>query len=87
MRKRITIWGLLQPYLSKHIVAAFRGMHVSPAKHSLRDYQENVTRKTHGQTVAGQIDSYVPLCFGKQVLKTARLTHIHYHSYSVVCFI
>ena len=61
-----------------NIVAAFRGMHVSPAKHSycMCDYQESVTtghadgqtdrrRKVwlpDRQTDAGQSDHYVPLC-------------------------
>ena len=42
-----------------NIVAAFRGMHVSPAKHSYRkfDYRRD------GQTDAGQSAPYVPLCF------------------------
>ena len=51
-------------------MAAFRGMHVSPAKHSYAwlprksDYQESVTTgQTDGQTDAGQSDPYVPLCF------------------------
>ena len=54
----------------KNIVAAFRGMYVSPAKHSYvwlprkYDYQESVTTgQTDGQTDAGQSDPYVPLCF------------------------
>ena len=48
-----------------NIVAAFRGMHASPAKHSYArlprkcDNQESVTT---GQTDAGQSDPYVPLC-------------------------
>ena len=53
----------------ENIVAAIRGMHVSPAKHSycMRDYQESVTTgqtdtRTHRQTDAGQSDHYVPLC-------------------------
>ena len=51
------------------IVAAFRGMHVLPAKQSsMRDYQDNVTTgQTHGQTGkqtdAGQSVQYVTLCF------------------------
>ena len=45
-------------------MAAFRGMHVSPAKIAMRDYQESVTtRQTHRQTDAGQSDPYVLLCF------------------------
>ena len=45
----------------RNIVEAFRGMHVSPAKHSyMCDYQESVTT---GQRDAGQSDPYVPLCF------------------------
>ena len=46
-----------------NIVAAFRGMHVSPVKHSYAlhmYYQESVTT---GQTHAGQSDPYVPICF------------------------
>ena len=57
------------------LVASFRGMHVSPRKHSyicMCDYQERVTtgqtdrqtdRQKDGQTDAGQSDPYVPLCF------------------------
>ena len=46
-------------------MAAFRGRHVSPAKHSYAllprkcDYQSVTT----GQTDAGKTDPYVPLCF------------------------
>ena len=61
-------------WLKHNIVAASRGMHVSPAKHSYAwlprkcDYQESVTtgqtdERTDGQTDAGQSDPYVPLCF------------------------
>ena len=50
---------------TKNIVAAFRGMHVLPAKHSyMRDYPESVTTgQTDGQTDDGQSDPYVLLCF------------------------
>ena len=48
-------------FVYSNIVAAFRGMHVSPVKHSYawlpRKYQ------TDGQTDAGQSDSHAPLCF------------------------
>ena len=53
----------------KNIVAAFRGMHVSPAKNiAIGDYLESVTTRqtdtrTAGQTDAEQSDSYVQLCF------------------------
>ena len=53
---------------TKHtlIVAAFRGMHVSPAKHSyvwlLRKCDYRTDTYTHGQTDARQSDPYVPLC-------------------------
>ena len=40
----------------RKIVAAFRGMHVSPAKHSFASV-------TDGQTDDGQSDPYVSLCF------------------------
>ena len=52
------------------MMAAFRVMHVSPAKDSyicMRDYQESMNGETDGrtdrQTDAGQSDPYVPLCF------------------------
>ena len=55
----------------QNIVAAFRGMHVSPAKHSFAwlprkcDYRtdRHKHRRTDGRTDAGQSDPYVPLCF------------------------
>ena len=62
-------------------MAAYRGMHMSPAKHSYAwlpkvwlpkcDYQTD--RQTHTETDAGQSDSYVPLCLAsntKNVLET-----------------
>ena len=48
--------GNLQPI---NIVAAFRGMHVSPAKHSYAW----LSRKCDYLTNARQSDPYVPLCF------------------------
>ena len=54
---------------SNKIVAAFRKMHVSPAKHSYVwlpkkcDYRTDTDRRTDGRTDAGQSDPYVPLCF------------------------
>ena len=50
-----------------NIVSAFRGMHVSPAKHSYawlpRKSDYPTDRNIHRQTDAGQSDPYVPLCF------------------------
>ena len=55
-----------------NIVAAFRGMHVSPAKHSSASVTDGQTdrqtdRQTDGQTDRqtddGQSDPYVSLCF------------------------
>ena len=50
-----------------NIVTAFRGMHMSPAKHSYawlsRKCDYRTDRHTHAQTEAGQSDPYVPLCF------------------------
>ena len=52
---------------TENIGAAFRGMHVPPAKHSYAwlprkcDYRTDT--HTHGQTDTGQSDPYVPLCF------------------------
>ena len=55
-------WNYIQ-----NIVAAFQGMHVSPAKHSYawlsRKCDYRTDRHTHTQTDAGQSDPYVPLCF------------------------
>ena len=56
-----------------NIVAAFWGMHVSPANIAMRDYQESVTSdyrtdtRTDRQTDEGQSDPYVPLCFAQKV--------------------
>ena len=47
----------------KHIAAAFRGMHVSPAKHSYAWLQRECDYRTDTQTDVGQSDPYVPLCF------------------------
>ena len=51
----------------KNIVAAFRGMHVSPAKHSYAWLPRKCDYRTDGrtdrQTDTGQSDPYVPLCF------------------------
>ena len=49
-------------------MAAFRGMHVSPAKHSYASVTDGQTDGrtdglTDGQTDDGQSDSYVSLCF------------------------
>ena len=41
-------------------MAAFRGMHVSPAKHS---YGSVTDGRTDGQIDDGQSDPYVSLCF------------------------
>ena len=49
-------------FLVKKIVAAFRGMHVSLAKHSSCSV-------TDGQTDDGQIDPYVSLCFAGDTTK------------------
>ena len=54
-----------------NIVAAFQGMHVSPAKHSYAwlprkcDYRTDrqTDGQTHGQTDVGQSYPYVSLCF------------------------
>ena len=59
----------------ENIVAAFRGMQVSPAKHSYAwlprkcDYQTDRHIHKYGQTDAGQSDPYVPLCFAGDTKK------------------
>ena len=61
---------MIQPTSRKFskIVAAFRGMHVSPAKHSSASVTDGQTdrqtdRRTDRQTDDGQSDPYVSLCF------------------------
>ena len=58
----------LEPFGSGElkIVAAFQGMHVSPAKHNFGKCDRKVwqtDRQTDGQTDNGQSDPYVSLCF------------------------
>ena len=49
--------------LTKNIVAAYQGMHVSPAKHSYAWLPRKCDYRTDTQTDARQNDPYVPLCF------------------------
>ena len=64
-----------------NIVAAFRGMHVSPAKHSYArlprkcDYPTDT--RTDRQTDAGQSDPYVLLCFAGDTIN---------HPFVLLCF-
>ena len=58
----------------ENIVALFRGMHVSPAKHSYawlprKCYRTYIHTNTHRQTDTGQSDPYVPLCFAGDTIK------------------
>ena len=67
----------------RNIVAAFRGMHVSPAKHSYawlsRKCDYRTDRHTHTQTDAGQSDPYVPLCFaGDKKSFPWHFAHLHF---------
>ena len=55
----------MQYLLLKKIVAAFRGMHVSPAKHSFG----KCDRRTDRRTDDGQSDPYVSLCFAGDTKK------------------
>ena len=58
---------LIKVCLYLNIVAAFKGIYVSPAKHSYaclpRKCDCRTDRHTDGQTDAGQSDPYVLLCF------------------------
>ena len=69
----LTLLTLLLTYkrivLDKNIVATFRGMHVSPAKHSYAWLPRKCDYRTDGQTDAGQSDPYVPLCFAGDTIK------------------
>ena len=70
----------------KKTVAAFRGMHVSPANIAMRDYQESVTTgQTHGRTGCPTDRrthrrrtkwSLIPMCrYASQVTQTYCLTN------------
>ena len=55
-------------------MAAFQGMHVSPAKHSYASVTDGRTdrrtdRQTDRQTDDGQSDPYVSLCFAGDTKK------------------
>ena len=73
-----------------NIVAAFRGMHVSPAKHSYAwvprkcDYLTDT--HTDGQTGAGQSDPYVPLCFAGDTKKLCNQNGSFPRNKCVACF-
>ena len=72
------------------IVAAFRVMHVSPAKHSYGSVTDGRTdrqtdgrtdRQTDGQTDDGQSDPYVSLCFtGDTKISLAMFDNLTYQS-------
>ena len=72
-----------EQFLFSNIVAAFRGMHVSPAKHSYGwlprkcDYWTDT--QTDGQTDAGQKDPYVLLCFAGDT-KSCDIPHLFFTS-------
>ena len=61
-----------------NIVAAFRRMLVSPAKHSYVRLPRKCDYRTDRQTDAGQSDPYVPLCFAVDTTRKVC------HSYSVI---
>ena len=86
------VWLVIYKY-TINIVAAFQGMHVSPAKHSYVwlprkcDYQESVTTgqrhwQADGQTDAGQSDPYVTLCFSgdTKTMQSVASPHIQHYS-------
>ena len=61
-------------------MAAFRGMYVSPAKHSYvwlpRKCDRWTDRQMDGQTDDGQSDPYVPLCFAGDIkMNTVKNRH------------
>ena len=64
-----------------NIVAAFRGMHVSPAKHSYAWLPRKCDYRTDGrtdrQTDAGQSDPYVPLCFAGDTINYCVIPNQH----------
>ena len=70
------------PYIKwyKNIGAAFRGMHVSPAKHSYVWLPRKCDYRTDRQTDARQSDPYVPLCFAGDTTRKTTLSN-----YLVLC--
>ena len=73
----------VRPYLN-NIVAAFRGMHVSPAKHSYAWISIKCDYRTDKRTEAGQSDPYAPLCFaGDTKIHSTSLSFGHVHK--VMC--
>ena len=63
---------LLKGIFTIKIVAAFREMHVSPAKHSFGKCDRKVWQ-TDGQTDDGQSDPHVSLCLATQKWQNLRL--------------
>ena len=49
--------------LRRNTVASFRGMHVSPAKHSYAWLPRKCDYRTDRRTDTGHSDPYMPLCF------------------------
>ena len=61
-------------FIYPKIVAAFRGMHVSPAKHSSASVTDG---QTDGRTDDGQSDPYVLLCFAGDTKIVAAFGGMH----------
>ena len=92
---KLCIWFLFLGRGSKvwqwlNIVAAFQGMHVSPAKHSYawlpRKCDRQTDRQTEGQTDARQSYPYMTLCFAGDTLN-GRVVHKLLHlRETCICF-
>ena len=96
--KVIPMWPLCftgNTITHENIVAAFQGMHVSPAKHSYAwlprkcDYRRDrhTDRQADGWTDAGQSDPYVPLCFCRRHKKVGQLSQTWSETFhTIACY-
>ena len=72
-----SVWWFCESANAGNIVAAFQGLHVSPAKNSYAwlprkcDYrsERQTDGRTDGQTDTWESDPYVPLCFAGDTIR------------------
>ena len=82
----ITVSTICRGLCALNIVAAFRGMHVSPAKHSYVWLPRKCDYRTDRRTDTGQSDPYVPLCFaGTTKTQLFHTTLLEYLDINMIC--
>ena len=77
-------WNYL--HISLNIVAAFRGLHVSPAKHRCAWLPRKCDYRTDTLTDAGQSDPCVPLCFAGDTNNRHKLNQMILNLYRVLSY-